>query len=279
MTNRFAGPAAVAILAPLLICQFSITENVHAKPLLKEKTVKRTALQAHAQATQDSMDVTGKHGDHDVVVREWDGELDVEASLIYWEGDERTVSLVLAIEYPTNQDQAPLARPKPPQQLFAPSTILVLLPNGHSYRPFNQVDVLQAAYAAEKGNLANTYSGYNPPPVTTYNTDCSLNGDTASCRTTADQSAQAGYAVGFALGAAIKNAFARHKAEKYIKQVKESYLVSTQIPLGAKVMGYVDLYVEDVHSGPFTVRIPVGDSTHDFIFGPEVITSEIPKEK
>jgi hypothetical protein len=104
-------------------------------------------------------------------------------------------------------------------------------------------------------------------------------GDTASCQTTADQSVQAGYAAGFALGATIRSAFARHKAEKYIKQIKEGYLVSQQIPLGATVVGYVDLYVEDVHAGPFTIRVPAGDKTYDFVFGPETIVFEVPKEK
>ena len=41
---------------------------------------------------------------------------------------------------------------------------------------------------------------------------------------------------------------------------------------------YVDLYIEDVHAGPFTVRVPVGDKTYNFLFGPEVTTFEIPKE-
>jgi len=139
--------------------------------------------------------------------------------------------------------------------------------------------VLQQAYALENSSVASTYSGYNPPPVTTYNTDCSLNGNIASCRTTADQSAQAGYAVGYALGASIRSALVRHKAEKYIKQIKEGYLVSQQVPLGATVIGQVDLYVEDVHSGPFTVRVPAGgDKTYNFVFGPEVITFQVPRE-
>lgn len=241
----------------------------------KDKTDKKIGFQPHPQANQDTVDATGKHSDKDFVVRAWDGSLYMEASLIYWEGDDRTVSLVLAIQ---NTASEPPAAPKPPQQLFVPSTIIVLLPNGHSYRPYSQADVLQQAYAMESARAANAYSAYNPPPVTTYNTNCSLNGDTASCRTTADQSAQAGYAVGYALGATIRNAFARHKAQKYIKQVKEGYLLSQQIQLGATVIGYVDLYVEDVHAGPFIVRVPVGDKTYDFAFGPEVTTFEIPKE-
>ena len=107
-------------------------------------------------------------------------------------------------------------------------------------------------------------------------TDCSLSGSTASCRTTADQSAQAGYAIGFALGAAVKNAVARHKVEKYIKQVKEKYLVSRQIQYGDTLAGYVDIYLEDIHSGPFILRVPIGDKTYNFVFGPESVAMEFP---
>src|SRR5215831_18854156 len=100
-----------------------------------------------------------------------------------------------------------------------------------------------------------------PPLATAYNTNCSLIGSTASCRTTADQSQQVGYAMGFALGAAIRNAITRTHANEYVKQVKEKYLVSRQIQSGASLVGYVDIYLEDVHSGPFTLRIPVADRT------------------
>jgi hypothetical protein len=112
----------------------------------KGKSDKKTVFQPHAQGNQDTMDATGKHSDKDFVVREWDGSLYIEASLIYWEGDDRTVSLVLAIQNPAAG--GPPATPKP-QQLFVPSTIIVLLPNGHSYRPYNRADVLQQAYAME----------------------------------------------------------------------------------------------------------------------------------
>lgn len=54
--------------------------------------------------------------------------------------------------------------------------------------------------------------------------------------------------------------------------------MSQQIPIGATVVGSVDLYVEDVHAGPFTIRVPAGGKTYDFVFGPEVTTLEIPKE-
>jgi hypothetical protein len=135
---------------------------------------------------------------------------------MHWEGENRTASVLLSIQ---NQSD---------QKLFIPSTIVVILPNGHSYRPFNPADVLQAAEAMKNRSSADAYSGYNPPPATTYNTNYSLSGNTASCRTTADQSQQVGYAAGFALGAAIRNAITRTLANEYIKQVKEKYLVSRQ---------------------------------------------------
>lgn len=132
MSDKVAGIGIAIILSQLLIYGFLLAQEAHSKSLPKEKTVKRTALQSHAQANQDSMDATGKHGDKDIVVRAWDGPLYMEASLIYWEGDDRTASLILAIENTANQG-APM-QPKPPQQLFVPSMMVVILPNGHSYQ-------------------------------------------------------------------------------------------------------------------------------------------------
>ena len=70
-------------------------------------------------------------------------------------------------------------------------------------------------------------------------------------------------------------AITRTHANEYIKQVKEKYLVS-QIQPGASLVGYVDLNLEDVHSGPFTLRVPVGDKTYNFVFGPESLALEFP---
>ena len=66
--------------------------------LPKGKTDKKIVFQPHAQPNQDIVDATGKHSDKDFVIREWDGSLYVEASLIYWDGDDRVASLVLAIQ-------------------------------------------------------------------------------------------------------------------------------------------------------------------------------------
>jgi hypothetical protein len=84
----------------------------------------------------------------------------------------------------------------------------------------------------------------------------------------------------------IRSAVQRSKFKKYIEQVKKTYLVSQEIGPGDTVTGYVDLYLEDIHNGPFTVRVPAGGTTwfaptpgqlavqkttYDFRFGPELI--------
>jgi hypothetical protein len=234
------------------------------------KTTKQISLKAHPKPNQQDAAPPNQYGQKDVFVREWDGSLDILAGVRSW--DDHTISLVLGI---SNHSKEP--------QLFVPSQIVVILPNGHSYRPYSRDDELQAAEWSKKAGVANAYSGYNPRPVTTYTTDCSINGNTAYCRTTPDQSAQAGYAVGFALGAAIRSAVVKHTFGKYIKQIKDSYLVSQQIAPEADVMGYVDLFVEDIHNGPFTVRLSIPTTgqvnlqlgpqppAYDFIFGPEVL--------
>jgi hypothetical protein len=92
----------------MLVCQtISSVIPTSASPFPtppKNKTEKKIAIQPHPQSNQNSVDLTGKQDDKtDVVVREWDGALNIEASLIYWAGDERTVSLALAVTYPANQ--------------------------------------------------------------------------------------------------------------------------------------------------------------------------------
>ena len=244
MNNGIAAVAAL-ILSSLLVGQPPSGEKVKSNLPLRPKAVTKTALKPHPQPNQSSMDATGKHGDQDHTICEWDGSLYMEASLLSWEGNERTVSLALAIA--NTADQNPSLSRNLPTQVFAPSTMVVILTNGHSYRPFKQLDVLQQAYAlAENGRLANTSSEPDSALSTTNDLDCSLTGDITTCRTTAEHSDQAGYIVGFALDGDIKNGFERHDAEKYIKQVKEAYLIPQQIPVGAHVVGYVDFYVEDV---------------------------------
>jgi len=69
----------------------------------KGKVDKKIVFLPHAQANQDTVDASGKNNEKGFVVREWDGPLYVEASLIYWEGNDRTVTLVLGIEYPAHE--------------------------------------------------------------------------------------------------------------------------------------------------------------------------------
>lgn len=197
-------------IAALAVVTLAVTTLTQAKPK------KQVMLQAHAQTNQESIDLTGQHGKQDFLVRESDSSLEIWGGMVT--NDEHTVHLTLEI---TNYGNV--------TKLFVPSQIVVVLPNGHSYRPYNRADILDQAYAAKNNAKAQAYSGYNPPPVTQYTTDCSLTGNTAFCRTTPDVSAQAGYAVGFALGALIRTAIAEHSFNKYIKQVQEEYFVSQEI--------------------------------------------------
>lgn len=244
------------------------------------KNSKKTLLRVHVQENQESLNEKNQPSEESFQVGQFNGSLQVWVAMVVW--DDRTVSATLDITNPGKESI-----------LLVPSQLVVFLPNGHSYRPFNRADVLEQAYALKNQKRAQTYSGYNPPPVTSFTSDCSLNGSTASCRTTADQSTQAGYAVGFALGAAIKTAIADRTFNKYIKQVQDEYLVSQQIAPGARVAGYVDFYVEDTHGGPFTLRVPAGGTfsgtpapgkmaeqrtTYDFVFGPELITVDLAKD-
>jgi hypothetical protein len=233
---------------------------------------KKLLLKPHAHESQQSLDMTGQHSDKDVILWQWEEPtihqtLAVSASLIVWDSPGNGASLVLEITNPPTKAGAPHE-----EVTFVPSQIVVLLPNGNSYRPYHYHDVLEEAIATKENRVAQAYSGYNPPPVSNSNTTCSLNSNTANCRTTPDQSTQAGYNFGFALGAAIRGAISGHRAEKYIQQVKEKYLKSQVISPGTTIQGYVDLYVEDVNEGPFTVMIPAGEKTYTFVFGPELVT-------
>ena len=246
------------------------------------KTKQQIMLQVHAKRNQQGADMTQQHGAQDFLVQEWDGSLAMWVAVLTW--DDHTITLSLNI----------LNTAKEPK-LFVPSEITVILPNGHSYRAYSRDDVLQAAQSTKKGAAAGAYSGYSPPPVTTYDTNCSINGNTLQCRTTPDTSAQAGYAIGFALGVAIKSALVTHTFDKYIKQIKDEYLVSQQVPPGGTILGYVDLYLEDIHDGPFIITVPTGDENqltggqvsttqqlpvpyYQFDFGPELIAVDFPKE-
>jgi hypothetical protein len=199
---------------------------------------------------------------------------DISASMVA--RDDHTLGLLLKI---TNASSKRL--------VFAPDEIVVILPNGHSYRPFTQTDVLQEAYAVEadpKGakpnreriEVSQTISGAG----------CSVDGDSASCPTTADLATEQWHARRVALRAMTRSATHDRKLKNYVRGVREQYLGSRELAPGAAVSGYVDVYVEDIRSGPFTVRLPAGDTrwvapapgklavpvrTYDLSFGPEVM--------
>ena len=109
----------LSVVICLLLCSGSPTARLASAAVpSKGKNDKKVALLPHAQVSQDTIDAAGKHNDKGFVVRQWDGSLYMEASLFYWEGEDRTVSLVLAIQYPTGGPENPLVAPKPPQLLL-----------------------------------------------------------------------------------------------------------------------------------------------------------------
>lgn len=226
---------------------------------------------------KESLDASDKHRESKFSVREAGNAFDISAGMIAWSGD--TASLALKV---TNASG--IAR------VFSPDEIVVILPNGHSYRPFGRVDVLAQAYevkADPKGRRR--HAAHSAPSQTNYDTACSVSGDTAACPTTPDLSTEAWSARRLALASMIRSVLQNRKSKKYIQQVKTSYLVSQEIPPGETVTGYVDLYLEDIHNGPFTVRVPAGNTTwfapaagqlaipkttYDFRFGPELVAAK-----
>ena len=231
-------------------------------------------LVAHAQGHQQSLSRSDKHGEGTLHISEAGIAFAISAGMLAGDGD--TVSLVLEVINATNQ-----------ARVFAPGEIVVILPNGHSYRPFSQVDVLAQTYEV-KANRKQKKGRAEPPalPPASEGASCSADGDNATCATTSDLSTEAWSARHLALVSMITGALHDRKSKKYIQQVKRSYLVSREIPPGETVTGYVDLYLEDIHNGPFTVRVPAGGSawvapapgrlaiqktTYDFRFGPELV--------
>lgn len=239
------------------------------------RTKNQTVLVAHAQAKQESLHASDKDRESEFSVREAGNAFAISAGMIAWNGD--TVGLALKVTNATGK-----------ARVFAPGEIVVILPNGHSYRPFSQVDVLAQAYEV-KANPKGRRERAAPTALsqTNYGTSCSVDGDSAACPTTPDLSTEAWSARRLALASMIRSILQNRKSKKYIQQVKRSYLVSQEILPGETVTGYVDLYLEDIHNGPFTVRIPAGDttwfapapgqlaipkSTYDFRFGPELVS-------
>jgi hypothetical protein len=236
-------------------------------------------IMAHAQGRQDRLSAPErkKNGESELQVLEAGIAFAIAVGMVA--EDDTTVRLVLQVNNATTK-----------AHVFSPSEIVVILPNGHSYRPFSQVDVLAQAYEVK----ANSRRGREPaahtaPSEISDGAGCTLISDHEKCSTTADSSADAWSARRLALGSMIGGAVQSIKFKKYIEQVKKTYLVSQEIGPGHTVTGYVDLYLEDVRNGPFTVRVPAGGTkwvapapgqlavpkaTYDFVFGPELIGAE-----
>ncbi|MGZ4824291.1 MAG: hypothetical protein ACXVZR_00195 [Terriglobales bacterium] len=196
--------------------------------------------------------------------------------------DSYTVGLLLKI---TNASAKPL--------VFAPSEIVVILPNGHSYRPFSQTDVLQEAYEVEAGARSESVAEETPTlsakrasvSEAGYASSCSVRGDSAACSTTADVSTERWRARRVALRYMTRAVLQDVKLKRYVRAVREQYLAAQKLAPGATASGYVDIYVENVRQGPFTVRVPAGGtnwiapapgelavpvSAYNFSFGPEI---------
>ena len=178
------------------------------------KTRDKTVLLPQVQANQTSVDPPERHGEIPLLIREAGNAFVISAGMIA--GDADTVRLALEITNGSGQ-------PRP----FGPDEIVVLLPNGHSYRPFSQVDVLAQAYEAKANpKQRNEAAAHTAPSEISAGAGCSVIGDNASCRTTPDSSTEAWSAKRLALGSMIRSAVERSKFKSYIEQVKKNYLVS-----------------------------------------------------
>lgn len=249
-------------------------------PLLALSSDARTKNQieivAHARGRQVSLSASDrkKDGESEFQISEAGIGFAISAGMIA--EDDATVSLALKVTNATNE-----------VRVFSPNEIVVILPNGHSYRPFSQVDVLAQAYEEKANpNRRKEPAAHTAPSEISAGAGCSVSGDSASCATTPDSSPEAWSARRLALGSMIRSAVQHIKFNKYIEQVKKTYLTSQEIAPGGTVTGYVDLYLEEIHNGPFTVRVPAGGTTwvapapgklavpkttYDFRFGPELM--------
>lgn len=199
------------------------------------------------------------------LVAENNGESEVWASVM--PKADRVIRLVLAIENVSDKTI-----------LFTPSAATVRLPNGHSYLPFSQTDAIQALVRDETARRRDQSAGYNPPAVDTVNTNCNDTGYSINCTSKADTGQQSGYNAGYALGSAISNIIAKHHLNKAVAELQKQYFTSREFePSKDPVDGYIDLYIEDLNSGPFTIELPVGSKTYTFVFGPRWMEAEIPK--
>lgn len=249
-------------------------------PLLALSSDARTKNQieivAHARGRQVSLSASDRKKDGESEFQISEAGIGFAISVGMIAEDDATVSLALKVTNATNE-----------VRVFSPNEIVVILPNGHSYRPFSQVDVLAQAYEEKANpNRRKEPAAHTAPSEISAGAGCSVSGDSASCATTPDSSPEAWSARRLALGSMIRSAVQHIKFNKYIEQVKKTYLTSQEIAPGGTVTGYVDLYLEGIHNGPFTVRVPAGGTTwvapapgklavqkttYDFRFGPELM--------
>jgi len=222
---------------------------------------------------QPSLPPSSKDRENGYMIRRAGRSFDISAGMVPRDG--QTAGVLLKI---TNTSPKPL--------VFNPAEIIVVLPNGHSYRPFTQTDTMQEAYDVEADPKARKpYNDKVAVSEASLTSSCTLDSDNVTCPTTADVSTERWRARRTALHEMTRYVLARNKAKNYVKTIREQYLSGAQLKSGETISGYVDVFVEDVRGGPFIVRVPAGDtkwiapapgklaapiSTYDISFGPEI---------
>ncbi len=253
----------------ILVCLLSLSIASDAKS--NDKIV----LVPDVQGRQASLRPTDKHQENTILVREAGNDFAISVGMIAPGTD--TVRLLLNV---TNASSK--------LHVFSPNEIVVILPNGHSYRPFSRVDVLALAHQIKsdpKGKKGSAI-GTAPKEETASVPTCSMDREISGCSTTSETSMQAWYARRTALVAAIRNSLHHQKFKKYILDLEQNYLPPQQLAPGDALIGYVDVYVENAKMGPLTVRVPAGNTTwsapapgqlavpkttYDFRFHPQVV--------
>ncbi len=253
------------ILATLLNVSLLLTFAMAAKTKIDTVLV--------PSSNQPNLPPLTKDRENGFLIRRAGRPFDVSAGMVPRDG--QTVGILLKI---TNSSSKAL--------VFNTAEIIVVLPNGHSYRPFTQTDAMQEAYDVDADPKARKpYTDKVAVSEASLTSSCTLESDNVTCPTTADVSTERWRARRTALREMTRSVLEHNKAKNYVRSIREQYLVGGQLSPGETISGYVDVFVENVRGGPFVVRVPAGDtkwmapapgklavpvSTYDISFGPEI---------
>ncbi len=258
-------------LATLLNVSFLIAVSFAVPPKTKIDAV------LVPSSNQPSLPPLSKDRENGYLIRRAGRPFDISAGMVPRDG--QTAGVLLKI---TNSSSKPL--------VFNPAEIIVVLPNGHSYRPFTQTDTMQEAYDVDADPKARKpFADKVAISDASLTASCSLNSDNVTCPTTAEVSTERWRARRAALREMTRTVLEHTKAKNYVRAIREQYLVGSQVAPGETISGYVDVFVENVRGGPFIVRVPAGDTkwiapapgklaapigTYDISFGPEIRPSQ-----